>query len=106
MASESKRWRDETKKKRKRERAKHVTLRSPAYTFAPRLPPPPPPPPTPSPIIWATCEGGRVGSVDTETIAYVFFDIVAKCVFGFIMMMSHEALEAAEVLELKAISPA
>jgi hypothetical protein len=28
------------------------------------------------PLIWATGEGGQVSSVDAETIAYAFFDIV------------------------------
>jgi bacteriorhodopsin len=41
------------------------------------------------PIIWATGEGSQVSSVDQETIAYAFMDVVAKCVFGFILLLGH-----------------
>jgi bacteriorhodopsin len=58
------------------------------------------------PLVWATCEGGRVGSVDQETIAYAALDIMAKCVFGFIMMSGHEGLEVTEDLALKSVATA
>jgi hypothetical protein len=43
-----------------------------------------PPPPAPPPA---------VASANAETIAYAFFDIVAKCVFGFILVEGHAAIE-------------
>ena len=47
------------------------------------------------PIIWATGEGSQHQSPDQETICYAVLDIVAKCVFGFVLLFSHAALEAA-----------
>jgi bacteriorhodopsin len=44
------------------------------------------------PLIWATGEGGRVASVDQETIAYAVFDITAKVVFGAILVSGHAAV--------------
>jgi len=32
-------------------------------------------------------------SVDVETILYAVFDVTAKCVFGFILVEGHAALE-------------
>ncbi len=46
------------------------------------------------PLIWATGEGSQNSSVDQETIAYAALDITAKCVFGFILLFGHSAVEA------------
>ncbi len=35
-----------------------------------------------------------MSSVDQETIAYAVFDIVAKCVFGLILVRGHAAVES------------
>ena len=47
------------------------------------------------PIIWGVGEGGEQLNPDQETICYAVLDIVAKCVFGFVLLFSHGALDAA-----------
>lgn len=45
------------------------------------------------PLVWFLAEGLRVISVDLEIFCYAFLDIVAKAVFGFILVFSHEAID-------------
>ena len=60
------------------------------------------------PLIWATGEGGQIASADQETIAYAAMDITAKCVFGFILIFGHAAIddeEEAKEAKLTAAAP-
>jgi bacteriorhodopsin len=45
------------------------------------------------PLVWLLAEGLRVISVDLEIFCYAFLDVAAKAVFGFILVMSHEAID-------------
>lgn len=45
------------------------------------------------PIVWGVTEGARRAGVDAEIIAYAILDILAKPVFGFWLLLSHEVLE-------------
>lgn len=47
-------------------------------------------------LIWATGDGGQNMSFDQETIAYVPIDILARCVFVFVLIFSHDSLEASD----------
>jgi bacteriorhodopsin len=53
------------------------------------------------PIVWATSEGSAKDSYtyymkpDQEVICYTVLDICAKCVFGFILLSAHNAMDAA-----------
>jgi bacteriorhodopsin len=49
------------------------------------------------PIIWGIGEGARKMSVDGEIIAYAILDILAKPVFGFWLLMTHERLPSSHV---------
>jgi bacteriorhodopsin len=44
------------------------------------------------PIIWAIGEGSRIINVDSEIIAYAVLDILAKPVFGFWLLLTHDAI--------------
>lgn len=43
-------------------------------------------------ILWACAEGSGIMTPDQEVITYAVFDIVAKCVFGFVLLFSREAI--------------
>jgi len=45
------------------------------------------------PIVWLFSEGFASFSVSFEVIAYAILDIVVKCVFTFIIVGNHEALD-------------
>lgn len=49
-------------------------------------------------LIWATGEGAQLASVDEETIAYAALDIVARCVWCFVLVFSHDALEEVDAV--------
>ncbi|EHY52045.1 hypothetical protein HRR83_003394 [Exophiala dermatitidis] len=44
------------------------------------------------PIIWALSEGAHIISVDAEVIAYAVLDILAKPVFGFWLLFTHDSM--------------
>jgi len=44
------------------------------------------------PIIWGLSEGAHVVNVDTEIIAYAVLDILAKPVFGFWLLFTHDSM--------------
>jgi len=46
------------------------------------------------PIIWALAEGAHIISVDTEIIAYAVIDILAKPVFGFWLIFTHDSMSS------------
>ena len=43
-------------------------------------------------IVWACAEGSAKMTVDQEVIVYACLDIAAKCVFGFVLLFSREAI--------------
>jgi len=46
------------------------------------------------PIIWAVADGARVANLDTEIIAYAVLDILAKPVFGFWLLFTHDSMSS------------
>lgn len=42
------------------------------------------------PLVWAVSEGAGAVSLDAEVILYGLLDLVAKAVFGFILLLSHD----------------
>ncbi|KIW72494.1 hypothetical protein, variant [Phialophora macrospora] len=44
------------------------------------------------PIIWGLSEGGHVINVDSEIIAYAVLDVLAKPVFGFWLLFTHDSM--------------
>ncbi|KAI1126768.1 hypothetical protein F5Y10DRAFT_206442 [Nemania abortiva] len=44
------------------------------------------------PIVWGVADGARVVNVDGEIIAYAVLDILAKPVFGFWLLLTHDAM--------------
>lgn len=42
--------------------------------------------------IWGIADGARVVNVDGEIIAYAVLDILAKPVFGFWLLLTHDAM--------------
>ncbi|KAI1182279.1 hypothetical protein F5B17DRAFT_444375 [Nemania serpens] len=44
------------------------------------------------PIIWGVADGARVVNVDGEIIAYAVLDLLAKPVFGFWLLLTHDSL--------------
>ena len=43
-------------------------------------------------IVWACSEGSGIMTPDQEAITYAVLDIIAKCVFGFVLPFSREAI--------------
>jgi len=43
-------------------------------------------------IVWACSNGSGKMTVDQEVITFAVLDIVAKCVFGFVLLFSREAI--------------
>ena len=43
-------------------------------------------------IVWACSEGSGIMTPDQEAITYAVLDIVSKCVFGFVLLFSREAI--------------
>jgi len=46
------------------------------------------------PIIWGLTEGGHVINVDSEIVAYAVLDILAKPVFGFWLLFTHDSMSS------------
>jgi bacteriorhodopsin len=46
------------------------------------------------PIIWALSEGAHIISVDAEVVAYAVLDILAKAVFGFWLLFTHDSMSS------------
>ncbi|KIX93853.1 uncharacterized protein Z520_10478 [Fonsecaea multimorphosa CBS 102226] len=46
------------------------------------------------PIIWGLAEGGHVIDIDSEIIAYAVLDILAKPVFGFWLLFTHDSMSS------------
>jgi len=44
------------------------------------------------PIIWGVADGARIANVDAEIIAYAVLDILAKPVFGFWLLFTHDSM--------------
>ena len=42
--------------------------------------------------IWGVADGSRIASVDAEIIAYAVLDILAKPVFGFWLLFTHDSM--------------
>ena len=49
------------------------------------------------PIIWGFTEGSRVLNVDGEIVAYAVLDVLAKPVFGFWLLFTHDAMASSYV---------
>lgn len=45
------------------------------------------------PIAWGLCEGGNVISSDSEAIFYGILDVLAKPVYGVILLIVHEKIQ-------------
>jgi len=46
------------------------------------------------PIVWALSEGAHIINVDSEIIAYAVLDILAKPVFGFWLLFTHDSMSS------------
>jgi len=44
------------------------------------------------PIIWGVADGARIANVDAEIIAYAVLDVLAKPVFGFWLLFTHDSM--------------
>lgn len=42
--------------------------------------------------IWGIADGGRKMDVDAEIVAYAVLDVLAKPVFGFWLLFTHDAM--------------
>lgn len=49
------------------------------------------------PIAWGLCEGGNLLHPDSEAIFYGVLDIIAKPVFGFLLLMGHRNINPGEL---------
>lgn len=49
------------------------------------------------PIVWGIGDGARHISVDAEIVAYAILDVLAKPVFGFWLLLTHERLPSSNV---------
>lgn len=49
------------------------------------------------PIVWGVADGSGVASVDQEIIAYAVLDVLAKGIFGFWLLLSHDFSSATSV---------
>lgn len=46
------------------------------------------------PIIWGIADGGRMVGLDAEIIAYAILDVLAKPVFGFWLLFTHDSMSS------------
>jgi len=46
------------------------------------------------PIIWGVADGARIASVDAEIICYAILDVLAKPVFGFWLLFTHDSMSS------------
>ena len=49
------------------------------------------------PIAWGVCEGGNVISPDSEAIFYGILDLIAKPVFGALLLFGHRNIDPARL---------
>ncbi|KAI9752008.1 MAG: hypothetical protein M4579_005804 [Chaenotheca gracillima] len=49
------------------------------------------------PVIWGIADGGQKISVDAEVIAYAILDVLAKPVFGFWLLITHDRIASTNV---------
>jgi len=49
------------------------------------------------PIVWGVADGARIASVDQEIIAYAVLDVMAKPIFGFWLLLSHDFSSATSI---------
>jgi bacteriorhodopsin len=42
--------------------------------------------------IWGIADGGRIVGVDAEIVAYAVLDVLAKPVFGFWLLFTHDSM--------------
>ena len=42
--------------------------------------------------IWGVADGGRVVGVDAEIVSYAVLDVLAKPVFGFWLLFTHDSM--------------
>lgn len=80
----------------RRARASHVA-HTPPHRYDPTHPLSPHAPPSRSFLlfIWATGDGSQAMTPDQETICYAVADILGKVVFGFVLVFSGAAMDAA-----------
>lgn len=46
------------------------------------------------PIVWGVAQGARIVDVDAEIIAYAVLDVLAKPVFGFWLLFTHDSMSS------------
>jgi len=44
------------------------------------------------PSIWGIADGARIADVDAEIVSYAVLDVLAKPVFGFWLLFTHDAM--------------
>ncbi|KAL9618226.1 MAG: hypothetical protein Q9160_007060 [Pyrenula sp. 1 TL-2023] len=44
------------------------------------------------PIVWGVADGSRIANVDSEIVAYAVLDVLAKPVFGFWLLFTHDSM--------------
>ena len=49
------------------------------------------------PIVWGVADGAQIANVDSEIIAYAVLDVLAKPVFGFWLLLSHDFSSATSI---------
>lgn len=49
------------------------------------------------PIVWGISDGARLANVDAEIVAYSVLDILAKPVFGFWLLTTHDAMSRSSI---------
>jgi bacteriorhodopsin len=42
--------------------------------------------------VWGIADGARIADVDAEIIAYAVLDVLAKPVFGFWLLFTHDSM--------------
>ncbi|KAI9842045.1 MAG: hypothetical protein M1838_003305 [Thelocarpon superellum] len=50
------------------------------------------------PVVWGIADGARKINVDAEIIAYAVLDVLAKPVFGFWLLLSHDVLDSSSLV--------
>ncbi|MCJ1306454.1 hypothetical protein MMC25_000096 [Agyrium rufum] len=49
------------------------------------------------PIVWGLADGAKIAGVDAEIISYAVLDVLAKPVFGFWLLFTHDAMPSTSV---------
>lgn len=42
--------------------------------------------------VWGVADGARIVGVDTEIISYAILDVLAKPIFGFWLLFTHDSM--------------